>query len=622
LKSQIDPTLRHRLGLPALFSVATGAMISSGLFVLPGLAFSIAGPAVIFSYLLAGFLALPTMLSKSELATAMPKAGGTYYFIDRALGPMAGTISGFAAWLSLSVKTAFAFVGLKVFAGLVFPGLDGTMLALAACFLFTAINLIGTGHAGVVQILLVVGLLLILAVFAGVGVTHLESVRFRPLAPGGVSGILEAAALIFVAFGGLTKAASVAEEARNPKRDLPLSQFISLFTVTLVYFGSVLVCVGVLSPEILRNSMTPLSDAAEVLAGRTGFVVLGVAAVIAFVSTANAGIMSAARFPLAMSRDNLLPGNFGRISLRRGTPWVSILFTGAFIAIMLLIEFELLVKIASSLMIFLFLLVNIAVIIMRESKIHTYRPSFRSPCYPWVQIVGILGMSILLAKIGAPALVACISVVIGGSIWYFIYSRKRVRRESALLHLAARIFPRELRRDGLVRELKQVLLDRDAIIEDRFDRLVLSAPILDLDKRMSLEGFLLRGASELSPHLGVDTSDLFELLLERERDSTTALRKGLAIPHVVVPGEHKFSICLARCREGIDFGGENSPVHLVFILAGTMDERPFHLRALMAIAEITSAPDFDSMWMKCRNTAELRDLILLAQRRREAPGQV
>ncbi len=614
-----DGSLKRRLGLPGLFAIATGAMISSGLFVLPGLAFSIAGPAVVFAYLLAGLIAFPTMLSKAELATAMPKAGGSYYFIDRALGPLAGTISGIAAWFSLGVKTAFAFVGIRIFAQLVMPGVDGYLIALAACLFFTAMNLRGVGHAGSVQILFVVVLLVLLLGFAGFGVTHLNSGNFRPLAPSGLSGILKATALIFVAFGGLTKAASVSEEAKNPRRDLPLSFFIALVAVTLIYFTSVLVCVGVLSSDVLRSSLVPLSEAASVLFGRTGFILLGAAAVLAFMTTANAGIMSAARFPLAMSRDNLLPVGFGRISRRRGTPWVSLLLTGAFISLMLTLRLESLVKLASAMQIFLFILVNVVVIVMRESRIHTYRPSFKCPGYPWVQIAGILAMSILLYMIGTPALIACISVVIGGSVWYFLYSRKRVMRESALLHLAARIFPREMRKDGLVKELRQVLRQRDEIVEDRFDDLVTGATILDLEEEMTLDDFLRRVASAMSEELEIDSDVLFDLLRTREMDTTTALRKGLAIPHVVIPGEKRFSLLLARCIDGIDFGGENSPVHMTFVLTGSIDERQFHLRALMAIAEITSAPHFDSMWMKCRNIDELRDLVLLAQRRRESP---
>lgn len=104
--------LIRELCLLDIFCIASGAMISSGLFVLPGLAYSKAGPAIIFSYAIASILIIPAILFKTELSTAMPKAGGTYFFIDRSMGPLMGTIGGFAAWFSLAFKSAFALIGI------------------------------------------------------------------------------------------------------------------------------------------------------------------------------------------------------------------------------------------------------------------------------------------------------------------------------------------------------------------------------------------------------------------------------------------------------------------------------------------------------------------------------
>ncbi|MCD4708869.1 MAG: amino acid permease [Candidatus Sabulitectum sp.] len=613
------PALHKALRLPDLFAIATGAMISSGLFVLPGLAYYYAGPSAVLAYVLAGILILPALFSKAELATAMPKAGGTYYFIDRSLGHMAGTIAGLAAWFSLSIKTAFAFVGIKVFLEVLVPGGNSLGITLAALIFFTFLNLRGASHAGRAQIIMVSGLLLILLAFSVVGSLHTSAAKMVPFASGGIKGILEATALIFVAFGGLTKAASVAEEASNPKRDIPLSMITSLSVVTFLYFTSVMVCVGTLDRSVLATSMTPLSDAAKTFAGNPGFIILALAAVFAFLSTANAGILASARFPLAMSKDRLIPSIIGRIGLNRGTPWFSIVLTSLFIAAMLFLDFVRLVKMASAMQIFLFMLTNIVVIVMRESRIHTYRPSFKAPLYPWMQILGATTMFILLVMIGTEALIACSVVVLGGSIWYFLYSRKRVERDSALLHLAARVFPKELKRrnESITRELKKVLMERDVITEDRFDKLVLASDIIDVEEPLELEEFLRLVADRIAPSLEMEADELFRLLLERERTSPTALRPGLAIPHIIIPGTGKFTVNLARCKGGINFSEDTEPVYIVFILAGTMDERNFHLKALMAIAEITTASGFDDSWRKCLTVQGLRDLVLLSKRRRE-----
>ena len=152
--------LKRDLGLVDVFCIASGAMISSGLFVLPGLAFYKAGPAVIFSYGIASLLVIPAVLAKAELATAMPKAGGTYFFIDRSMGPMMGTVGGFAAWFSLAFKSSFALVGIGLFTVLLNPGFSDQQIKFIAvffCLVFAVINIIGVKETGKTQILLVGG---------------------------------------------------------------------------------------------------------------------------------------------------------------------------------------------------------------------------------------------------------------------------------------------------------------------------------------------------------------------------------------------------------------------------------------------------------------------------------
>ncbi|MFB6199085.1 MAG: APC family permease, partial [Halobacteriaceae archaeon] len=113
--------LERDLGLYATLTISIGAMVGSGIFVLPGLASKFAGPAVPLAYLLAGILVLPAALSKSEMATAIPEAGGTYLYIDRALGPLPGTVAGVGAWFSLVFKSAFAIVGLGSYLIIIVP---------------------------------------------------------------------------------------------------------------------------------------------------------------------------------------------------------------------------------------------------------------------------------------------------------------------------------------------------------------------------------------------------------------------------------------------------------------------------------------------------------------------
>jgi len=612
--------LKKDLGLLDVFCIASGAMISSGLFILPALAYAKTGPAVVFSYILAGILVLPSMFAKAELATAMPKAGGDYFFIERSMGAPMGTIGGFASWFSLSFKGAFALFGLGIFATLVNPAITEMQIkfvAVGCCLLFMLINIIGVKHTGRFQIALVLSLISILILYIVRGFPSVQPDRFIPFAPHGMGSIFATAGLVFVSFGGLTKISSVAEEVRNPGKNIPLGMFLA-FSITMVLYAAVIfITIGILDPVSLSKSLTPISLSASSFMGNTGGIVLSIAAILAFVSTANAGILTASRASLGMSRDYLLPKSFQKIDNRFKTPHFSIIFTAFFmIFVILFLSLEDLVKTASTLKILLFLFVNLSVIVMRESKIQGYRPKFYSPLYPWIQILGIIGYGFLIFKMGKTPITITGVFILSSLLWYFLYAKKRVRRQAALVHVIERITAKELTHPTLPDELKEIIIERDKIVEDRFDHLINSCKIIDLEESIKMEDFFKNVSSVLAEDLETDSNYIFNLLLEREKESSTVIREGLAIPHIIVEGNHKFKILLARCKGGIIFPNVKGKVHVVFMLVGSKDERNFHLRALAAIAEIAQASEFDKTWMEARNIKELRDIILLAERKR------
>ncbi|MDP8248917.1 MAG: amino acid permease [Candidatus Tritonobacter lacicola] len=612
--------LKKSLGAIEIFSIATGAMISSGLFILPGLAFAKCGPAVILAYLLAGIIIIPSMLSKAELATAMPKSGGDYFFIERSMGPWAGTLGGLAAWFSLSFKSAFALAGMGAFGILLVPHITEfqmDMIAISFCILFTVVNLVSVKHAGKLQVYLVFFLLAILCLFAAFGIERINLDFYKDFNPHGMKAVFATVGLIFVSFGGITKVASVAEETKNPGRNIPRGMITSFIVVTLFYVIVVGITVGVLAGDQLSGSLIPISLAARVFMGTPGLLILSVAALIAFITTANAGILSASRAPLAMSIDNLLPPLFKKISPRHKTPTISILATSGFmICVILFLDLENLVKTASTMKILLFMTVNLSVIIMRESRIHSYRPLFRAPLYPWLQIAAVIVYAFLIFEMGLIPLFITGSFVVLGTLWYFIYARPRVKRRSALMHVVRRVTAKEMVHPTLESELKDILVERDLIIEDRFDRLVKECPIVDFEEEVSSLKAFRTIARVLAPILKMEEDKLYDLFLKREAQSSTVIRPGLAIPHVLIEGEKIFHLLLARSKKGITFAGAEKPVHSMFVLIGTMDERNYHLRALMAIAQISQSPKFDKRWLNARGKEELRNIILLARRQR------
>lgn len=608
--------LRRELGLLDVFCVATGAMISSGLFVLPGLAHAKAGPAVFLSYLIAAVLAIPAMFSKAELVTAMPRAGGDYFYATRSMGDAAGTVVGFVSWFALSFKSAFALVGMGAYAALVMD-LPINMIAAALCVVFTVVNLAGIRRAGRFQVLLVLGLLTLLSVYLFRGLPHVNPMKMTPFMPNGFGSVLATAGFVFVSYGGLTKVASIAEEVKDPGKTIPRAMFLSLSVVALLYALVVLVTTGVLDAEELDHALTPISDGARVFMGGAGEVLLAVAALLAFISTANAGIMSASRYPIAMSRDGIAPPFFQKVNARFGTPHFSILSTGVFMLVVVLaLKLDLLIKVASTLVMMLFVIANLSVLIMRESRIQNYQPTFHSPLYPWMQLAGIVAGVALVVNMGVLPVFAAALFVSGALIWYLLYARANVNRQAAIVHVVERITNKKLTSYSLETELKGILRERDEIVEDRFDHLIKESVVLDIDGTLTVEEFLTKVSDVMAPRLSLDSANLLALFTEREEESTTALRPGLAIPHIVIQGSGKSDILLARCKEGITFAESVPPVNAVFVLVGTRDERHFHLCALMAIAQITEEPDFDSRWMAARSVDELRDIVLLGERRR------
>ena len=611
--------LKREISLLGVFCIASGAMISSGLFILPGIASAKVGPALFLSYILASLFALPTVLSMSELATAMPKAGGDYFFITRSMGSAAGTIGGLSTWFSLSLKSAFALIGMGAYAAFLpfLAGIPIKFIAITFCIIFMLINLRGVKHAGRFQVGLVVGLIMLLLLYIIKGFGQIHVSRYIPFTPYGAASVFSTAGFIFISYGGITKIASMAEEVENPSKNIPLGMILSLIIVGIIYGLVVFVTTGLLSSEILHNSLTPISDGADISMPGWGKILMAIGAILAFVSTANAGIMSASRYPMAMSRDKLMPGALSNIHARFKTPYISILITGLFmVSVILFLNLELLVEAASIFLILIFIMINIALIIMRESKIQNYQPTFKCPLYPWMQILGIIGGLFLLFEMGKIPLLIAGAFILCSFLWYFFYGRLKTKRDFALIHIVERITNKEIAGDSLRLELKEIIRERDEIYEDRFDKLIKEAIILDIDKNVSMEEFFKAVSNELASQLNEDADYFYNLLMERERESSTVIHKGLAIPHIISKGKKEFKIILARCKKGIKFEDAKQPVKMIFVLAGSKDERNFHLRALSAIAQIVQEKNFEKLWMQAKDIEGLRDAVLLAERRR------
>ena len=441
-----DEELAKDLGLLSALTIGVGTMIGAGIFVLPGVAASTAGPIVVVSFLVGGAIALVNAFSVSELGTAMPKAGGGYYYVNRALGPLFGSIAGLGDWVGLAFASAFYSIGFGQYLATLVP-IPGVLFlnevqvgALIAGAVFVGVNYVGAKETGGVQTVIVTLLLGILTLFAIQGWLSFDVATLLGdggVAPLGYGAILPGTALVFVSFLGYAKIATVAEELKNPGRNLPLAVVGSVLVVTVLYAILVTIMLGVVPwPDLSQSA--PLTQATQLAfpGGLAGLAVtiVTLGALLATASSANASILASARINFAMGRDRIVTNWLNEIHPSYATPYRSILVTGGVIIVFIAAlgrDIEVLAKAASVLHLVVYALMNAALMVFRETD-PEYDPAFRVPFYPITPILGI-GLSLgLLAFVGQQELLLSAVFVVGAVVWYVAYARNNTTRQGLL----------------------------------------------------------------------------------------------------------------------------------------------------------------------------------------------
>ncbi|ELZ19612.1 amino acid permease-associated region [Haloterrigena salina JCM 13891] len=443
-----DEELAKDLGLLSALTIGIGTMIGAGIFVLPGTAVARAGPLAAATFVIGGVTALFTALSASELGTAMPKSGGAYFYINRALGPMFGSISGWANWLGLAFASAFymygfgeyvnQLVGVPTFALGPVTVTAAQTIGLVGAALFIAVNYLGAKETGGLQVAIVLTLLAILSAFTVIGLLNADLDSLRPIAPPGTTGeVLPVTAIVFVSYLGFVQITSVAEEIKDPGRNLPLAVIGSVLIVTVVYALFLVVLLAAVPTELVADNETAVVEAAELLFGQYSVFGVGLGALgwgmllfgglLATASSANASILSSSRINFAMGREKIISPSVNEIHDRFGTPYKSILITGALIIVFLLFgNLELLSTAGSVLHLIVYGLLNIALIVMREADPADYDPDFEVPLYPFVPIIGMISSFALIAYIEPVVIALSAGLVAFAALWYLLYARKRV----------------------------------------------------------------------------------------------------------------------------------------------------------------------------------------------------
>lgn len=609
--------LNKELKLIDVYAIATGATLSAGFFLLPGIAASKAGPAMVLSYMIAAIPLIPAMFSIIELATAMPRAGGVYYFLDRSLGPFLGTIGGIGTWLALILKVAFALVGMGAYIALFIPNLEIRPIAVVIALILGALCLFGAQKSSKLQVYMGGALLAILGVFFVVGVPEFQYAHFNDFFAKGYDAILETAGMVYISYVGVTKVASLSEEVKDPEKNLPRGIILALITALVIYAAGTALIVALVPPVELTQSLTPVADAAGYAFGRTGVILLSVAAMLAFISVANAGLLSSSRYPLAMSRDHLLPSKFRRLG-RFGTPTNAILLTlVTVITIILLFDPIRIAKLASAFQLLMFALVCLAVIVMRESQIPSYDPGYRSPFYPWMQLIGIATPLLLIAEMGMFSIIFSTSLILLSGLWFLCYGRKRVDRAGAIYHVFERLGRN--RYSGLDPELRGILKEKGLRSNDPFNEIVSRSLVFDLTEVCTFESLLQLVAHKLRTIIPLTPDEITDQIMEGTRIGATPVSHGVALPHFRTNRIDQAEMVLVRNLAGIrmtlydpltHMEKECVQVNAVFFLISPEQDPAQHLRMLARIAERVDEENFALEWRQAMDEHDLKESLL------------
>jgi APA family basic amino acid/polyamine antiporter len=392
------PALRRHLGTNGATVVGLAAMIGAGVFYVWAPAAAAAGSGLLIGLVIAGLIASLNALSSAQLSMSHPVSGGAYAFGRATLGPWWGFSAG---WLFLAGKTASAGAIALILGGYLWPE-QARPVAVLAILVLGAVNLAGirsTARFSAVVVFLVLGGLvaLVVAVVSGLaGGTRTAVFDPATLLDGGWAGILQSAGLLFFAFAGYARMATLGEEVRDPRRTLPRA-IVTALALTLVVYGLIgLLCVLVLGPAALAASASPLADLAGGAQPWTG--ITRVLAAIACLGSLAGILAGLSRTSLAMAREGDLPGALGRISPTRNSPVTAEVTVGLVaVAGVLVLDSAQLVGFSACAVLVYYAIAHLAA--LRQPPQQRWLPR-------WVQYAGTAGCLLLALTLPWPGVLA------------------------------------------------------------------------------------------------------------------------------------------------------------------------------------------------------------------------
>ena len=421
--------LTRSLGFWGATGIGIGAIIGTGIFVLIGVASGIAGPAVILSFIIAGFVALLSGLSAAELSSFIHEAGGSYIYTTKAFGEFPGFVVGWMKSFDYIVGASAVSVGfaayLTYFIGI--PATTSTLVIVATVWpvILMLLNLKGIKEASGTNNLLVALKILALLIFIIVGVSSLLTSgnysNYHPFFPRGFSGVMSGAAIIFFAFIGFNTIAVMAEEVKDPEKNVPKAILFAFAVCTLIYIGVSIVAVGIVNWQLLGTSSAPLEFALKTVTDNI-FILqfVAISALFATTSVIMASIMGGSRALFAMARQGVLPKVLSRIS-RQNVPVFTILLCGIIISGIVLVtggNLDWLASLFNFGTLLTFFFINLSLLKLRKTMPDVTR-SFKVPLYPYTPVFAMISCIILAFYLNANAVItACFFLAVGIVVYY------------------------------------------------------------------------------------------------------------------------------------------------------------------------------------------------------------
>ncbi|MBK9155843.1 MAG: amino acid permease [Chloracidobacterium sp.] len=332
--SEVRPELRRDITLVDAVGIGLGAIIGAGIFVVTGVAAGVAGPAFLIGLLIAGMAAACNALSSAELAATYPQSGGTYEYGYRLLSPSAGFAAG---WMFLASKLAAGgtvALGFGAYLSKLVPSVPAKYAAVGGVLVLTAANLFGIKKAGKLNTAIVAVTLLTLVVFAAVGIPSFDTANLTPFAPFGILGIAESSALMFFAYTGYARIATLGEEVHEPKKTIPRAIVITIIVSIMLYAAVAIVAVGSIGAPGLAATSSPLQEASRSFAFPGVVWVVGIGATTAMFGVLLSQIVGISRMMFAMARRRDLPDFLGHVSNKHAVPAIGIILTGGVILVL------------------------------------------------------------------------------------------------------------------------------------------------------------------------------------------------------------------------------------------------------------------------------------------------